>query len=309
MKKRLLSALLVLAMLLAMMSVTAITAFAETETGVEVSSDLKNGKVTVEPEEVAVGEDVVLTVIPDDGFVLDTLTVLDGNGNELEVKCYANGVYVFEMPEGKVTVSATFKESDAYASCPKDATCPMVALDDLDVSAWYHDGIHYCLDNGLMSGVGDAKFDPAGTITRAMIVTMLWRLEGQPYLDYYLRFEDVPSGQWFTSAVRWAAAEKIVSGYDAEHFGPNDPVTREQLAAILYNYAKNKEQGFTGSWMFLLDYADRANISSWADEAAHWCSMKSIITGKDGMVFDPQGYATRAEAATMMQRFCTVLSQ
>ena len=112
-----------------------------------------------------------------------------------------------------------------------------------------------------------------------------------------------------TAPRSWAAAEKIVSGYDAEHFGPNDPVTREQLATILYNYAKYKGQGFSGSWMFLLDFVDRTDISSWADEAVHWCSMKGIVTGKDGKVFDPQGKATRAEAAAMVQRFCETLEK
>ena len=197
---------------------------------------------------------------------------------------------------------------NGYADCAKDADCPMAAFGDLNVSAWYHDGVHYCLDNGLMNGISDTQFAPADTITRGMIVTMLWRLDEQRYPAFAMRFKDA-EGQWCESAVRWAAAEKIVSGYDAEHFGPNDPVTREQLATILYNYAKYKGQGFTGSWMFLLDFADRASISDWADEAVHWCSMNGVINGKDGKVFDPQGCATRAEAAAMMQRFCDALKK
>ena len=100
-----------------------------------------------------------------------------------------------------------------------------------------------------------------------------------------------------------------MEGYDAEHFGPNDPITREQLAVILYRYAKSKGQGFTGSWMFLLDFTDRADISAWADEAVHWCSMKGIVTGRNGGIFDPQGSATRAEAAVMIQRFCEALEK
>ena len=193
---------------------------------------------------------------------------------------------------------------NAYADCPKDDTCPMAAFGDLNVNAWYHDGIHYCLDNGLMNGVSDAKFAPTGTVTRGMIVTMLWRLDGQRYPDYAMRFTDVPSGQWYTTAIRWAAAMKIVSGYDAEHFGPNDPVTREQLATILYNYAKSKDQGFTGSWMFQLDFTDASSISDWANEAMHWCAMKGILNGKGANNLDPQGALTRAEAAAMIQRYC-----
>ena len=197
----------------------------------------------------------------------------------------------------------------AYDNCPKDTTCPASKFTDVDVTAWYHDGVHFCVENGIMKGVSDTKFDTTGDITRAQIVTMLWRLDGEKYANYAMTFQDVPAEQWYTEAVRWAASEKIVNGYDAEHYGPEDPITREQMATILYNYAKYKGQGFIGSWMFLLDFVDRADISEWADEAVHWCSMKGVVTGKDGKVFDPQGTATRAEAATMVQRFCEALEK
>jgi DNA invertase Pin-like site-specific DNA recombinase len=196
-------------------------------------------------------------------------------------------------------------------ACLQDAACVYAKFIDANTKAWYHDGVHFCVENGYMQGVSDTKFDPSGTLSRGMIVTMLWRMDGQKYPNYYMTFKDVPASEWYTEAVRWAAAEKIVSGYDAEHFGPNDPVTREQLATMLYNYAKYKGQGFTGDWMFLLDFVDRADISSWANEAVHWCSMKGIVNGKTengSKVFDPQGKATRAEAASMVQRFCEAVS-
>ena len=155
-----------------------------------------------------------------------------------------------------------------------------------------------------MQGVSADKFDPSGTLSRGMIVTMLWRMEGEPVVNYAMSFKDVPADKWYTEAIRWAQSTGVVDGYSADSFGPNDNVTREQLAAILYNYAKIKGQGFTGDWMFLLDFADRTDISSWANEAVHWCSMKGIVNGKAGKVFDPQGNATRAEAATMVQRYC-----
>ena len=218
--------------------------------------------------------------------------------------------FIFEIEHfSNYVVSYNGEGGSGYAACLKDVTCPISKFTDTKADFWWHDGIHYCLDNGLMNGVADTQFAPNGTITRGMIVTMLWRLDGQKYPNYYMTFKDVPASEWYTEAVRWAASEKIVSGYDAEHFGANDPVTREQLATILYNYAKYKGQGFTGDWMFLLNFVDRASISSWADEAVHWCSMKGIVTGKDGKVFDPQGYATRAEAASMMQRFCEAMDK
>ena len=107
----------------------------------------------------------------------------------------------------------------------------------------------------------------------------------------------------------WAQGKGIVNGYTDGTFGPNNPITREQMAAILYRYAQYKGQGFTGSWMFLLDFVDRADIASWADEAVHWCTMKGIVNGKAGKVFDPKGNATRAEAAAMIQRFCEALEK
>ncbi len=189
-------------------------------------------------------------------------------------------------------------------ACPQDETCVYAKFTDADTTAWYHDGVHFCVENGLMNGVADDKFAPSGTLSRGMIVTMLWRMEDEPVVNYAMTFKDVAAGKWYTEAIRWAQSTGVAGGYSADSFGPDDDVTREQLATILYNYAKLKGQGFTGSWMFLLDFADRTGISSWADEAVHWCSMKGIVNGKDGKVFDPQGKATRAEAAAMVQRFC-----
>lgn len=209
------------------------------------------------------------------------------------------GAFVFDIEHFSNYVVA-YDEN----ACPQDETCVYAKFTDADTKAWYHDGVHFCVDNGYMQGVSADKFDPSGTLSRGMIVTMLWRMEGEPVVNYAMSFKDVKADQWYTEAIRWAQSNKIVDGYSADSFGPNDPITREQMAAILYNYAKFKGQGFTGDWMFLLDFADRTDISSWADEAVHWCSMKGIANGKDGKVFDPQGNATRAEAATMMQRFC-----
>ena len=188
-----------------------------------------------------------------------------------------------------------------------DTNCPLDAFSDLDKTEWYHDGIHYCLENGLMKGMSKTVFAPGTTITRAMIVAILCRLEGEPEFTNDNVFTDVESGSWYEKAVAWANSQGIVRGYGDGTFGPDDPVTREQLALILYKYAQYKEKGFTGGWVFLLDLVDRASISEWADEAVHWCSMKGIISGKEGKVFDPQGNATRAEAASMIQRFCKVM--
>lgn len=121
--------------------------------------------------------------------------------------------------------------SAAYTVCAKDDSCPLGAFGDLTATAWYHDGVHYCLENGLMRGVSGGKFLPDGSTTRAQLVTILWRLEGSPETTGAVRFGDTASGAWYTEAVRWAAGCGVVKGYDNGCFGPNDAVTREQMAA------------------------------------------------------------------------------
>lgn len=178
---------------------------------------------------------------------------------------------------------------------------------DVAEGAWYYDAVYDCYDRGIMEGVSDDTFDPDGETSRAMVVTMLWRLAGEPAADGALTFTDVPAGEWYTEAVRWAVGAGVVDGYEDNTFRPSDSATREQLAAILYRYAQTKGEGFKGMWYFLLDYPDAADVSDWADEAMHWMVMHEIITGTtdaDGeTVLDPQGTATRAQVAAIMTRF------
>jgi|GEM_PF-1783883 len=186
----------------------------------------------------------------------------------------------------------------------KDDNCPSIAYSDLDTKAWYHLDVDYALEKGLMNGMGEGIFAPDGKLSRAMLVTILWRLEGKPVVDYLMTFEDVEAESWYTEAVRWAASEGIVLGHSAESFAPNDDITREQLATIIYRYEKYKGGGFTGTWMFRMDYADLDDVSEWSYEAMCWCTMNSIVNGKPGKLLDPLGYATRAEAAAMLHRYC-----
>lgn len=202
---------------------------------------------------------------------------------------------------------AAFAKIDT--ACPRDWTCPMYGYTDLDRNAWYHDGIHYCIEHGLMQGIGNNKFDPNGTTTRAMIVTILWRLEGSPVVNYAMDFEDVPAEQWYTEAIRWAASEEIVEGYGNGKFGTTDAITREQLATILYRYEQSKGGGFTGLWSYRMDFVDLADVSDWAYEAMCWMNMNEVVTGKPGKRLDPKCSATRAEAAAMIQRYCDVMTK
>ena len=190
-----------------------------------------------------------------------------------------------------------------YASCGKDGDCLMRAFTDLDPAAWYHDGVHYALENGIMNGVDGGKFDPSGSASRGMIVTMLWRLEGMPEANP-ASFRDVSSGAWYAKAVSWAAAEHIVDGYGGAMFGPDDDITREQLAAILCRHAKFKGTDSTGAESVSLgEFVDAERISPWAQDAMQWALDAGLISGTGNERLSPKADASRAQVATMLMRY------
>ena len=266
-----------------------------------------NGDVVVTPAQPEKGDTVTILPDPDVGYEVDEVIVTDKNGNPVTVVDNGDGTYSFKQPSGKVNIEVTFKE--IVKVCPGDKTCPMYVYTDLDMTAWYHDGVHFCIENKLMNGTSTTTFAPGATTSRAMIVTILWRLAGEPVVNYAMSFEDVAADTWYTEAIRWAASEGIVNGYSDTAFGPNDNITREQLATILYRYEQKNGGGFKGMWMFRMDYVDLADVSDWAYEAMCWMNMNSIVNGKPGKVLDPKGNATRAEAATMLYRYCDVIGK
>lgn len=170
---------------------------------------------------------------------------------------------------------------------------------DVAESAWYYDAVRYVCSNGLMTGTSGSTFSPDLFTTRGMIVTILYRLDGSPAVSGAAPFGDVPAGQYYSEAVAWAAANGIVKGYDTGLFGPDDVITREQLAAILYGYAQYKGYDVTAGGD-LSGFAD----SAWAADALKWANGQGLITGKSGNLLDPAGTATRAEAAAILSRFC-----
>lgn len=265
------------------------------------SSSAENGSVTVSSKNAVKGSAVTVTVKPDPGYVLDKLTVTDSSGKALVLTDKGSGEYTFTMPAGKVNIQAEFKEEETGTTTPTD-TPSYESFGDLTSDAWYHDGVKYVLDNGLMKGVGDGIFSPNATTSRSMVATILWRLAGSPEAGEGSSFSDVTAGTWYCDAVAWAAENGIVNGY-GETFDPNGSITREQLAAMLYRFAQSQGKGFSGQWMTNLDYADAESVSDWAYEAMCWMTVNGVINGKDGGILDPQGQATRAEAATMLQRF------
>lgn len=195
-------------------------------------------------------------------------------------------------------------ETKDYKSCGRGADCPLRKFSDLNVDEWYHDGIHYCLTEGLMKGYADNRFGPSDNTSRAQVVMILWRLAGSPESKEASRFADIAEGMYYTKAVCWAAETGVVSGYTDGRFGTDDSVTREQLAAMLYRYAKF--QGYdvgVGEDTNILSYNDALSVSEWAMGAMQWACGAGLISGVDGGRLLPQGSATRAQMATILMRF------
>ena len=177
---------------------------------------------------------------------------------------------------------------------------PPVEFADVPENAWYVGAVEYAVRNGLMNGVGDDQFEPEESMTRAMLVTVLWRFEGEPEAGKNT-FSDVPNGQWYTDAVAWAAANGVVNGVGNNLFDPEGKITREQMATILYRYAEKKGID-TGKRAELGAFPDAKQVSAYAKDPVQWAVAEKIINGSDGKLL-PQGDATRAQVATILMRF------
>ena len=248
-------------------------------------SDFKGGaaKVTI-PYALKSGQYAAgLTVryLADNGTVQAMPTSYDGRNVSFTTGHLSNYAIVYDASKVKGT--------DMYAQ-----------MKDLGSNAWYRDGVLWALENGVMNGVSPQSFGPNGDTTRAMVVTMLWRMEGEPKATGTNPFSDVEAGTWYTDAVAWAAENKIVEG-DGSRFAPNYPVVREQLATILYRYAQYKKADVSAS-ASLSGYGDASGVSVWATDAMQWAVGSGIINGVDGKLL-PQSNASRAQVATMLMRY------
>lgn len=241
------------------------------------------------------GETVTLTATPDAGWVLDTLAVTDSKGNELDLTHKGGNEYTFKMPAGRVEIEVSFREIAVE-----------LPFTDVPEGVWYEDAAAYVYEHGLMAGTSATTFAPDATTSRSMIATILWRMAGSPVVNYAMDYTDVAQGQWYSEAIRWAASEGIVSGYGNGLFGTNDPITREQFAAMLYRYAQARGYDVSvGESTNILSYADAADVAEYAIPAMQWACGVGIINGTgDGSILTPQGQATRAQAAVMLMRFC-----
>lgn len=258
------------------------------------TSAVNNGGVNASPSNAEKGATITITLSPDKGYKLDKLTVTDGSGKTVSTVKKSDTVYTFTMPASAVKVGVSYVKATETPSETK--------FNDVSANDWFASAVDYVTGKGMMNGTADNTFSPKANTTRGMVVTVLYRLENQPSTSA-ASFTDVASGAYYANAVAWANANGIVSGYGSGKFGPNDKVTREQLAAILYRYAQYKKYDVSGA-NSLDGYTDVQSVSSYAVPTLQWANAAGVVTGKSGSKLDPKGYATRAEVAAMLMRFC-----
>lgn len=253
-----------------------------------------HGSLSVSESYAKEGTWVYITVKPNFGYRLYDISVIRPSGYEVRVEHVHNNVFRFQMPGTRVTVSAEFVRT----------TMPFT---DVSASQWFYNPVSFVYWNGLMGGVSASQFAPNATTTRAMVVTILYRMAGSPTVYGTNRFVDVPANTWYSDAVTWAARLGIVEGRTASSFDPNAAVSRQELAAMLYRYARARGYS-TSIWedTNILSYVDAGSVSEYAFTPLQWACGSGVITGLDGGRLDPQGSATRAQLATMLYRFYDV---
>ena len=250
---------------------------------------VSNGTVSASSKSASKGSIVTITVTPDSGYALDTLTVTDKDGKEVELTKVNDTKYTFKMPASKVTVKASFV---------KTSTLPFT---DVAADAWYYDAVAYVYEKGMMTGTNDGTtFSPAMNLTRGMMAQVLFNIE-KGTAPAEGSFTDVTADAWYAGAVNWAAANGIVGGYGNGKFGPEDSITREQMAVLLYNYAKFKGEDMTAT-ADLSTFSDGDQVSDWAEYAMKWAVGEKLINGSNNAL-NPLGTACRAEVAQILMNY------
>ena len=252
--------------------------------------ECEGGSVVASPSSAREGQKVTLTVKPQAGQELKSLKVTDKDGDAVTLTKVEGG-YTFKMPKGGVTVTALF-------GCDGGAACPSKGFTDLDSDKWYHEYMDYAVEQGLLEGTSPTTMEPNATLTRAQLAQILYNLEGKPQVQGDLDFTDVAEGKWYYAAILWANQEGVVNGMSPDTFAPNEDISRQDLALMLYRYAG--EPTVTGD---LDGFKDAGQVGDWAQEAITWAVEEGIIDGMTPTTLEPTGTATRAQAAAMLQRF------
>lgn len=260
-------------------------------------AETTHGAVVVSTAQPDYGEVVTIIPQPEPGYVVEAVTVTDADGEALAVTALEDGTYQFTQPRGTVEIVVTF-----VASSEEPVVLPFV---DVAAEEWYGDAVATVYAQGLMMGTAEDTFAPELVATRGMVVSILHRLAGSPTVSAEV-FEDVTADDWYGQAVAWAASEGIASGTSAETFSPNAAVTREQLAALLCNFAA--QQGMdTTARSDLSSFDDAETVSDWAQDAVSWAHAEGLLAGTSATTLSPQGEATRAQLAAMLVRFSDYL--
>ena len=258
-------------------------------------AETAHGSVTVSTAHPDYGEVVTIVPQPESGYAVEAVMVTDADGEAIAVTALEDGTYQFTQPRGTATISVTFAKK------------PVEPLPFVDVAAeeWYGEAVAAVYARGLMTGTAKDTFAPELAASRGMVVSILHRLTGSPTVNAEV-FEDVAADDWYGQAVAWAASEGIASGTSAETFSPNAAVTREQLAALLCNFAA--QQGVdTTACSDLSSFDDAATVSDWAQDAVSWAHAEGLLAGTSATTLSPQGEATRAQLAAMLVRFSDYL--
>lgn len=245
---------------------------------------LENGAVTVSPKNAHEGATVTVTVAPDQGFVLDTLTVTDKNVNKLTLIDKGDGTYTFTMPDSRVEVNATFVAKDT----------PHNTFVDVNSGTFYYDAVYWAVQKGITVGTDANHFSPEAPCTRAQIVTFLWRAAGSPVVDGTMNFSDVPADSCYADAIRWAVNAGITSGTSSTTFSPNDTCTRAQAVSFLCRAFNGKASGKAS-------FSDVSADSYYADSVA-WATENGVTGGIGGGLFGPDNDCTRAQIVTFLYR-------
>lgn len=245
------------------------------------TSAVNNGGVNASPSNAEKGATITITLSPDKGYKLDKLTVTDGSGKSVSTVKKSDTVYTFTMPASAVTVGVSYAKADETPS--------KTTFNDVSANDWFASAVDYVTGKGMMNGTAANTFSPKANTTRGMLMTVLARHAG----------EDTTGGSvWYEKGMNWAKANGVSDGTN-----PQVNITREQLAAMLYRYAQNKKYDVSGA-KSLDGYTDAQSVSSYAVPALQWANAAGVVNGKSGSKLDPKGYATRAEVAAMLMRFC-----